>query len=333
MKIDIFPHFLPVKYKDALFKKANRRFYAANLDKVILNTPALFDLDTRLRLIEKHEGLQQVLTLAAPPIELVADPKDAAYLSKIANDELAELVAKYPDKFIAAVACLPMNDIDAALEETDRAIRDLKFKGVQIFTPVDGKPLDSSEFIPLYEKMVKYDLPIWIHPTRSPAIPDYRDEDSSKYGIYQQFGWLFETSAAMSRLIFSGILEKYPSIKFITHHCGAMIPYFEHRIITGQNYMKDRLKAKHRDNISKHPIDYYRMFYVDTANSVNTSALMCAYKFYGADHILFGSDAPFDSEDGGRLTRELIQFIQAADITEAEKELIFAGNAKRLLYP
>ena len=333
MKIDIFPHFLPVKYKDALFKKANRRFYAANLDKVILNTPALYDLDMRLRLIEKHEGLRQVLTLAAPPVELAADPKDAADLSKIANDELAELVAKYPDKFIAAVACLPMNDIDAALEETDRAIRDLKFKGVQIFTPVDGKPLDLPEFIPLYEKMVKYNLPIWIHPTRSPAIPDYRDEDSSKYGIYQQFGWLFETSAAMSRLIFSGILEKYPTIKFITHHCGAMIPYFEHRIITGQNYMMDRLKLKYRDGLSKHPIDYYRMFYVDTANSVNTSGLMCAYKFYGADHILFGSDAPFDSEDGGRLTRELIQFIQAADITGEDKELIFAGNAKRLLYP
>ncbi len=332
MKIDIFPHFLPVKYKDELFKRANQRFYAAHWDNVIPSTPALFDLDTRLRLIEKHEGLRQVLTLSAPPVELIANPEDAAYLSKVANDEMAELVAKHPKEFITAVACLPMNNIDAALKEADRAIKDLKLRGVQMFTPVDGRPLDLPEFMPLYEQMVKYDLPIWIHPTRSPAIPDYRDEDSSKYNIYQQFGWLFETSAAMTRLIFSGILERYPSLKFITHHCGAMIPYHEHRIITGQDYARYRLKAKHQDNLTKHPIDYYRMFYVDTANSVNTSGLMLAYKFYGADHILFGTDAPYDMEDGGRLTRELIQFIQAADVTEKEKDLIFAGNAKRLLH-
>jgi predicted TIM-barrel fold metal-dependent hydrolase len=332
MKIDIFPHFLPGKYIDELRKRANQRFYAATWDRVISSTPALFDLDTRLRLIEKHEGLRQVLTLSAPPVELIADPQDAAYLSKIANDELAELVAKYPDKFITAVACLPMNNMDAALNEADRAIKDLKFKGVQVFTPVDGQPLDLPEFIPLYQEMVKHDLPIWIHPTRSPAIPDYRGEDSSKYNIYQQFGWLFETSAAMSRLIFSGILEKYPNLKFMTHHCGAMIPYFEHRIITGQDYAQQRLKAKHQENLTKHPIDYYRMFYVDTANSVNTSGLMCAHKFYGADHILFGTDAPYDSEDGGRLTRELIGFIEAAAISAEDKELIFAGNARRLLH-
>jgi predicted TIM-barrel fold metal-dependent hydrolase len=331
MKIDVYPHFLPLKYKEALLKKHNQNFITARWDQVINGTPALFDLETRLRLIDKCEGLLQVLTLSSPPVELIADPEDAVYLSKLANDELAELVAKYPNKFAAAVACLPMNDMDSALEETDRAIKDLKLKGVQIFTPMNGKPLDSPEFIPLYEKMVHYDLPIWIHPTRSPAIPDYRDEESSKYLIYQRFGWIFDTSAAMNRLVFSGILEKYPTIKFITHHCGAMIPYFEYRIVTGHDYSQRHLKRKDGDVLSKHPIEYFRMFYADTANSVNTSGLMCGYNFFGADHILFATDAPYDSEDGSRLTREIIQFIQSAGISEQEKAMMFEGNARRLL--
>ena len=169
MKIDIFPHFIPAEYKEALFKRGNENFHSARWDVVINGTPALYDLDSRLRLIEKHEGLRQVLTLSAPPVELVADPEDAAYLAKVANDGLAELVAKYPDKFAGAAACLPMNNMDAALKETDRAIKDLKLQGVQIYTPIAGKPLDLPEFIPLYEKMAQYDLPIWIHPGVSRA--------------------------------------------------------------------------------------------------------------------------------------------------------------------
>jgi predicted TIM-barrel fold metal-dependent hydrolase len=331
MKVDIFAHIIPMKYKEALFKKANQNFYSGIFDQVINNTASLLDVDGRLRLIDKHDELMQVLTLSSPPVEEIANPEDAVYLSKLANDGMAELVTKYPDKFITAVACLPMNNMDAALKETDRAIKELKFRGVQIYTPINGKPLDLPEFFPLYEKMTQYDLPIWIHPHRSPKSPDYINEESSKYQIFQQFGWLFETSAAMSRLIFSGVMEKYPSLKLITHHCGAMIPYFEYRIVTGQDYGRYRLKAQHQENLTKPPIDYYRMFYVDTANSVNTNGLMCAHKFYGADHILFGTDAPYDSEDGGRLTRDIIQFIKSMDISKKEKDLIFASNAKKLL--
>ena len=180
--------------------------------------------------------------------------------------------------------------------------------------------------------MVQYDLPIWIHPTRSPAIPDYRGEEGSKYLIYQRFGWLFDTSAAMNRLVFSGILEMYPTIKFITHHCGAMIPYFEYRIITGHDYSQAHLKKEHDTVLKKHPIEYFRMFYADTANSVNSSGLMCGHNFFGAEHILFATDAPYDSEDGGRLTRDIIHFIESADLPDQDKALIFEGNARRLLH-
>lgn len=332
MKIDIYAHILPQKYKEALFEKADRGFYSGRWDQVINGTPALFDLNNRLRVIERHEGLLQVLTAASPPIEEVAAPEKAAYFTKLANDEMAELIVKYPDKFASAAAHLPMNNIDAALREADRAINDLKFKGVQIFTPIKGKPLDSPEFIPLYEKMSQYDLPIWIHPARGRSVPDYSTEDHSRYWIYQMFGWPYETTTAMTRLVFSGILEKYPDIKFITHHCGAMIPFFDQRMAGGQDYAEVHLKTKWKQALRKPPIDYFRKFYADTALNGSTPGLMCGYAFFGAERIVFATDFPYDSENGDRFTREVIRSVELMDIPDHEKNMIFEGNAKRLLH-
>ena len=121
--------------------------------------------------MDRLPDVLDVLTVALPPLETVlVTPKDAVELAKIANDEMAELVAKYPDKFLTAVACLPMNDIDAAIKEADRAITHLEFRGVQIFSNIDGEPLDEPKFKPLYERMAQYDLPIWIHPWWSSHI-------------------------------------------------------------------------------------------------------------------------------------------------------------------
>jgi len=331
MKIDAFAHILPPKYKEALYKRADRRFRDGKWDGVIDGTPALFDLDNRLRVIEKYEGLTQVLTVASPALEESASPTDAVYLAKLANDEMAELVARYPEKFTAAVACLPMNDIDAALREADRAIKDLKFKGVQVFTPIDGKPMDYAGFQLLYERMAQYDLPIWIHPARGRAYPDYRGEEHSKFYIYQMFGWPYETTAAMVRLVFSGVLEKYPNLKFITHHCGAMIPYFSERIAVGQDYAETHLKARWKEALSRPPIEYFKKFYGDTALNGNAPALMCGYAFFGAEHIVFATDFPYDDQEGDRFTREVIKSVEDMDISKREKILIFEDNIKRLL--
>ena len=332
MKIDMFAHIIPPEYKEALFKHANHGFYSNRWDQVINQTPALFDIDNRLRIIDKYEGLRQVLTMASPAVEEVADPGKAAYLAKLANDEMAEIVAKYPDRFAAAIACLPMNNLEAALEETDRAIKELDFKGIQMFTPVAGKPLDSPEFLPVYEKMSEYDLPVWIHPARRRDIPDYPAEDHSKYYIYQMFGWPYETTVAMVRLVFSGVMDKFPAIKFITHHCGAMIPYFSERIVIGQDYAELHLKAKWKRALSKPPIDYFRMFYGDTALNGSTAGLMCGYAFLGAEHIVFATDFPYDDENGDRFTREVIRSVELMDIPDGHREMIFNKNAKRLLH-
>ncbi len=206
----------------------------------------------------------QVLTLASPPLEEIGDPQKSLELARIANDEMAELVMKYPDRFAAAVAALPMDNMDNALKEVDRAIKDLHCRGVQIYTPIKDKPLDSPEFFPLYEKMCEYDLPIWVHPHRPLLILIIESEDISKYNISATLGWVYETSVAMFRLVISGVLEKYPKLKFITHHGGAMMPFLEKRLISFIN-SGERLRGESlTTNLRQPAIKYFKMFYADT---------------------------------------------------------------------
>jgi len=327
MKIDIFCHIIPRKYKEALYRISPGDFY---LKDSMEATPTLFDLEKRFRIMDEYKGLTQVLTLASPPVETIAKPEKAAELSKLANDEMAELVGKYPDRFLTAVACLPMNNMDAALKEADRAINELKFRGIQVYTPMNDKPLDLPEFLPLYQKMAGYDLPIWIHPMRTMDYPDYRSEDQSMHRLFCVFGWPYETTAAMNRLVFSGVLEQFPGIKFITHHCGGMVPFFEQRIVGHFDLMEKRGKG-YRHILTKAPIDYFKMFYNDTAVYGNTAALMCGYALFGPDHLLFGTDMPYDSELGHRYTRDTITSIEQMQIPALEKKKIFGENARKLL--
>jgi predicted TIM-barrel fold metal-dependent hydrolase len=281
--------------------------------------------------MDKFDGLMQILTLSSPPIEQIADTKKAADLAKMANDEMAELVLKYPDRFPAAVAALPLNDIEAASKELDRAIGDLRFRGIQLNTPVNGKPLDSAEFLPIYEKMSKYNLPIWIHPVREADYADYKTEKRSKYMIFHIFGWPYETAAAMTRLVFSGILERFPNLKIITHHCGSMVPYLEQRIIGAYDHAEMLRGAKYKRGLTRPPIQYYKMFFYDTAIYGSTAGLTCAYTFCGADHLVFATDFPYDSQFGERYTRQTIESIEQMKISDLEKKKIFEDNARELL--
>ena len=313
---------------EALNRVFGDHYYNKQVNEAI---PTIHDLDIRFRVLDQYNDMVQVLTLGAPPIEAVGEPKQAIELARIANDEMAELVVKYPDRFVSAIASLPMNDMDAALKETDRAINDLKFRGVQIYTPTNGKPIDLPEFFPLYEKMANYDLPIWIHPVRERTHSDYVDESTSKYSIWGILGWPYETTAAMTRLIFSGVLEKYPHLKFITHHCGGMTPFFEQRISIAYDMNEKRLKSRVKQGLTKDVIDYYRMFYADTAVH-SKSAIRCGYEFFGPEHILFGTDMPYDDELGFRFVRQAVEAIEQMEILEADKKKIFEDNARQLLH-
>lgn len=331
MKIDIYTHIIPKRYLDTVYK-----YLPEDRRHIYESVRTLWNINERLQIMDEYGGLVQVLTPSGPPLELITQPEEASELAMLYNDEIAELVAKYPDRFVAAVACLPMNNIDAALEETRRAIVELGFKGVFIQCPIYNgspaktKPMDLPELMPLYEMMSDYDLPIWVHPFSVSSMADYTTEEGSKYGIYHVFGWPYETTATMTRLVFSGILERYPNLKIITHHCGALVPYFADRITGIYEYYEITLKAE-MPNLSRPPIEYFRMFYNDTALYGNTPALMCAHAFFGTEHLLFGTDMPYGIEQGSKYTRDTIHAIERMDIPDSEKQKIFGDNAKALL--
>jgi aminocarboxymuconate-semialdehyde decarboxylase len=258
-------------------------------------------------------------------------PKDGAELAKMVNDEMADLQSRYPNRIVGAMAALPMHNMKAALKEAERAIVGLGLRGVQIHSSISGKPLDQEEFFPFYEIMNQFNLPILIHPMRRRETPDYPDEDHSRYWIWQVLGWPYESSVAMTRLVFSGVFDRYPDLKFVIHHCGAMVPFFSERIDGCYDYAEVFFKTKYLRRLRRPLMDYYRMFYGDTAIHGYTPGLMCGYDFFGAEHILFATDMPHDSLGGDRYIRDTIAGVERMGISESEKEMIFEDNARRLM--
>lgn len=329
MMIDAFAHVLPPQYLKERNERAGDKF-TSQYKRYSTAVPALSDLDVRFRVMDQFPEVVQVLTIAGPNVESITEPKDAVELARIANDEMAELVAKHPDRFATAVACLPMSDVGAALKEADRAIHELRFRGVEIFTDINGKPVDAPEFMPLYEMMESYNLPILLHPRRTDTTPDYAGETRSKYLVYTNFGWPYATSVAMARIAFS-VFVQYPKLKVLTHHGGGMIPFFHKRVEFSWDLHETRMGYRYDGQpLVEGPLDYYRMFYCDTVLQGNTPALMCAYHFFGAGHMLFGTDAPYDSRMGEKVYRETIAAVSAMDISEADKKKIFEENAREL---
>lgn len=331
MIIDAFCHILTPKYLKNRNLKSVAGWNEQKSSKYVETIPALVNLEARFKIMDRHPEVLQVLSMATPALETMTKPKDAVDLAKIANDEMAELVMKYPERFVAAIACLPWNDLDATLEEIDRTIKDLRFRGIHICTDINGMAIDSPSLMPVYEKMVEYDLPIFIHPQRAATIPDYKDEEISKYGIWTKIGWPHETSKAMIRLSCSGIFEKFPTIKFITHHAGGTIPFLDDRIRGGEDFNEMKIGYRYDVPLTKRLTDYLRMFYNDTAVYGNTPALMCTHAFCGADRMIFASDMPFDSQGGYRYVRETIRSVNEMAISENERGKIFSENATTLL--
>ncbi|HVN25662.1 MAG TPA: amidohydrolase family protein [Syntrophorhabdales bacterium] len=333
MKIDIFNHIFPKAYFDKMVEVLPG---GKDMHKRVRAIPCIVDLEERFRIMDKFgDDYVQVLCLGAPPIEVYGAPPLATEMAKIANDGMAEIVRKYPDRFPGFIASLPMNDPEGLLAEARRAVKDLGAVGVQIFSNVLGRPLDKPETMPLFDLMAELDLPIWLHPARGADFPDYKGEKKSHYEIWWTFGWPYETSVAMAHLVFAGLFDKHPNIKIITHHLGAMIPYFEGRVGPGWDQLGTRTSDEDYSlllkKLKKRPIDYFRMFYADTAVFGSMSATVCGLNFFGADKVLFASDSPFDPERGSAYIRWTIDIIDKLQITDAERKAIYEGNARKLL--
>lgn len=332
-KIDIFNHIWPKPFFNALVS------HIGEMTDITMRSgavPMMTELDRRFEVMDMFgEDYRQVLSLASPPLEKLAGPEKAAELSRIGSDSLAELCQEYPDRFPGFVGTAPMNSPDALVKESQRAVEELGAVGMQIFTNVAGKPLDLPEYEPFFEYMASVGKPVWLHPARGENFPDYLSEERSEYEIWWTFGWPYETSAAMARLVFSRLFDKYPGLKVITHHAGGMVPFFEGRVGPGWDQMgkrtTDRDLAAVRKALKRPHLEYFKDFYADTASFGSRKAIEHAIEFFGEDHVLFASDAPFDPEGGPMYIRETIRILDALDVSETTRRKLYQDNAVELL--
>jgi len=327
-KIDAFAHILPPSYArrlESIVSGPGVSDRILGFQPWIHEDPALIDLDARWRAIDPFGDYVQVLTLAVPPIDQLGGPDVARDLARAANDELAELVARYPDRFAGFAAALPMNDVDAAAAELSRAMGELGALGAQLHTNVGGVPLDQPRFEPVFETVTRLDGTLWIHPTRSEIWPDYPGESRSAYGIWWSLGWPYETSVCMARLVYSGCFGRHPGLRVITHHAGAMVPHFAGRLASP---LEDPGRAAIMAGLSAEPLDCFRRFFADTALFGNAHAVRCAVEFFGPGHVLFGTDMPLG---GPTVVADTIADIEGLGLPEADTAAIFAGNARTVL--
>ncbi|HKW60775.1 MAG TPA: amidohydrolase family protein [Candidatus Dormibacteraeota bacterium] len=325
-KIDAFAHILPPRYLVRLENRLQTSISPAQLsyyrEGVFGFSDVLTDLDARWRAIDRLGDYKQVLVLAVPPLEEVGPPEVAADLARLANDEMAELVAKHRDRFAGFAAALPLNGIEHSLREVERACGELGALGVQIFTNVLGVPLDDPRFEPVFARVEDLDRTVWLHPTRNAQFADYASERASDYGLWWSLGWAYETAAALSRLVYSGLMERHPRLKLIAHHGGGMVPHFSSRLVMGPGFRQVK------DSLPRPPLHYFRRFYADTALFGSPHAVRCVVEFFGPEHVLFGTDMPLGPGDAVEAT---IRDVESCDLAESDRAAVYAGNAERLL--
>ncbi len=331
--IDVFNHFFPKPLWDRMLQSDGA---AKDIGKRMRGIPCIYDLEERFRVMDQFtaKNYTQVISLGMPPLEAFGQAAQVEEFAKLGNDGMAELVQKYPDRFVGFLASLPMNSPNAA-KEAERAFA-LGANGLQIHTNINGLPLDDERFFPVFETAAKHNKPVFLHPSRAAAdLPDYKSESKSLYEIWWTFGWPYETSAAMARLVFSGLLDRLPELKVLAHHLGAMVPFFEGRVGPGMDQLGKRTSDVDYSlllkKLKKRPLDYFKDFYADTAVFGSLPATQCGLAFYGADRVLFASDSPFDPEKGPGYIRDTIAIMEKLDLSNEDREKICFRNAEKLL--
>lgn len=278
--------------------------------------PGLCDPQVRIDLMDRHRVDMQVLTLSTPALGLFGPEQRAncREAARIANDGIAEIATARPDRFIGA-ATLPLMDPEAAAREFERAVLGSGLKGVQIFSHVGGKPLDDPEFFPIYQLICEHDVPVLLHPAGGDYNVRTRD-----YMIWLTFGWPFETSIAMARLVYGGVLERFPRLKIVAHHLGAFVPSLRGRILS----ISANMEKSGRWKLPQPALSYFKRFYGDTAVYGHQGSLADGYDFFGPDRIVFGSDFPFATLE------EVLPAVVNWKLEPGDKVKVLAGNARRL---
>ncbi len=329
MRIDIVAHILPPRYFSRL-----QQMPGVFMAKRLKGVPCLFDLDVRFRIMDAFEDYQQVLSLSAP-IDRLGSPEVTPDLARAANDELAGLIAAHPVRFLGAFAGLPLNNPEASLRELERIAAHPGFVGVQFYSNVAGRPLNEPRTLEVIEEAARRRLPIFLHPARTVEVADYNGEPRSLYDLWQIFGWPYETTIAMARLIFTGLFDRHPDVAIITHHMGGLVPHFADRIRGGYDQFGTRGAEDQVETFSvalAHPPTwYFARFYADTALFGAPHAVRCGLAYFPPERVLFGTDTPFDVEGGVRYIRETIAALDQSDLSPERRQMIDEGNLGRLL--
>ena len=298
LKIDIFSHFLTTEYSKRLLSLAPEASKTVEFKR-----PSMVDIAIREDLMRRHPDVIQIVTMGNVPPERYVSAKDAVDLAKIGNEEMAELVRTKPSLFYGAVGTIPIDDVEASLKAIDYCVNDLGLLGIQIFTTLQRESLAEPKYRPIFALMAELDRPIWVHPAAIKAKGDL-------------FTWPYESSQFMVDVVRAGIFKEFPDLKIIIHHAGGMVPHYRERART--------IMRKHEDR-------YFKYFYTDTALYGNTTGLMSAFDYYGADHIMFGTDSPLGGPAvANGNTDQTIIAIEKMDISDEDKEKIFHSNAIRL---
>lgn len=331
--IDVFCHVLPPAYRDAVRRVCKPPFMFERAAAM----PTMCELDARLALMDKFDGYRQIISLASPPIESLGHAGRVRELAPIANDAMANWVALQPARFAGFVASLALDDMDAATREVDRACNELGALGVQIFSSVNSRPLDSPEMLELLEHVAGMGKAVWLHPVRAMARPDYPTEPVSKFDAWWALGWPYETSLAMTRLVFAGLFDRCPGLIVITHHCGGIVPMLEGRLDIGLDQLGTRTPPEHTAAIQtplrERPVAAFRRFCADTASFGSDTSIACALQFFGIERMLFATDAPFGPGGGEEIIRRTLEAVCRLPIDLSERDAIFARNAVRMLKP
>lgn len=278
------------------------------------------DVEVRLGLMDKYGVDVQALSQTTPVL-MGFGAKDAAEICRVSNNDNYALCKAYPNRFVN-ICMISLFDMKSAMKELERSINELDCRGITVSSNQNGKGLDSPEYLPFYKMLVEHDLPLLIHPIHWESYPLVDMEKG--WRMMHVFGWPFDTTQAVWRLIFGGVIDRCPTLKVVTHHMGAMLPYFVNRIeSTFNRHLKDK--------VPKHISEYYANFYGDTAVDGNVAAYPCGYAFFGPDRLMYGSDYPFGVEAGEAYIRDNLAGVKAMKIPDKDMQKILGENAKELL--
>lgn len=321
--IDMHNHFYPPEYLEAIQAGQSNIKVTFDADNnLLLHYPGDYniivpghrDIEYRAQVLEEEGVDKQVLTFTTPGVH-IEPPERAVEFARMVNNNFAKIKKEKSQRF-DALATLPLNDPEASVLELERAFSELGFRGVALHSNVNGIALSDERFWPLYEKANELEAFFDIHPSFPVGV-----EAMTDYWLMPLIGFTFDTTLAAAKLVFSGVLEKYPNIRWKLGHLGGAIPYLAERLDRGYAAFKEC-----RENITKKPSDYLKTFYFDTVN-FDVKALQLAIDFAGVDHLVAGSDYPHQI---GSLT-QMVTSIDSLNISEEDKAKIYGKNAAKLL--